>query len=89
MKSVALVKLLRAVTEDSNNPKFSYEVQTHTMNGGIRTEVIHSSVKDRDYCKELKMKEGYKCAVRELNSYKWTIISEQEYSDMLTDWNKE
>lgn len=89
MKSVSLVKLIRATCDDTGHPSFSYEIKVHAMNGLVRTEVITDTVKSRDYCKQLKMKSGMNHAVRHLNSYKWEVITEESYNLLLQRYTEE
>jgi len=89
MKSLSLVKLLRAVGQDAHHESHSYEVKVHAMNGKARTEVIKENDKNRDYNKALKMTGEYQHAVRYINTYKWELISEETYNKLKATWETE
>ena len=86
MKSLSLVKLVRAIGQDAKQESHSYEIKVHAMNGKERSEVVKISAKDRDYNKALKMTGDFQHAVRYINTYKWELISKETYTKLKESW---
>jgi hypothetical protein len=88
MKSLSLIKLVRAVDATDNNP-YSYEYESCCLNGRKESGVIKERVKSQLYGKTLRMTGKKNHAVRYLNTWSWVVISEAKYNELLFRWTTE
>lgn len=88
MKSLQLIKLVRAVDATELNP-FSYEYEHHCLRGRKEHGVIKDTVKSKIYGKDLKMTRKRNHAVKYLNTWSWVLISEAKYNELLFRYNSE
>ena len=88
MKSMSLVKLVRAIDATDNNP-YSYEYESHSLSGHKESGVIKERVKSQMYGKSLRMTGKKNHAVRYLNTWSWVVISEAKYNELLFRWDTE
>ena len=90
MKSLSLVKLVRAIdATDNNSYSYSYEYELHSLNGRKEFGVIKERAKSQMYGKLLRMTGKKNHAVRYLNTWSWVVISEAKYNELLFRWDTE
>ena len=88
MRSMSLVKLVRAVDATSDNA-FCYEFESHSMSGSKEFGVIKDNIKNQMYGKTLRMTSKKNHAVRYMNTWNWVVISEARYNELLFLWEGE
>ena len=88
MKSMQLIKLIRAVDATELNP-YSYEYESHSLYGNKECGLIKETIKSQLYGKGLRMTGKKNHAVRYLNTWSWVLISEARYNELLFQWNNE
>jgi hypothetical protein len=89
MMSFALVKLLKASTQEESPATHTYHIEVRGMTGVKREEHIRIGLMYQLYSKDLRMEGEKRYAVRYLNHFTFTLVTEEQYNKLKTQWEAE